>query len=110
VPAFETFVLAALTPDPVRIASDLSLTAGTYSDRANHTLQPPRFLLGATATVRHGPVALELDVRNLLDVRTVQVPRDPLVDDGVRVPATLVDFTGYPLPGRSFLLSVRWRT
>jgi iron complex outermembrane receptor protein len=110
VPAFELFALGAITPDPVRLAADLSLTAGTFSDRANQMLQPPRILVGATATVRRGPVALELDVRNLFDVRTANVPRDPLVDDGVRVPATLVDFTGYPLPGRSFLLSVRWRT
>jgi outer membrane receptor protein involved in Fe transport len=110
VPAFELAAVGALTPDPVRLGADLSLTAGTFADRANVVLQPPRVLVGTTLTFRRGPAALELDVRNLLDERTALVPRDPLVDDGVEVPAAIVDFTGYPLPGRTFLLSLRWRT
>lgn len=109
VPWVEAFGRAALAVGPLSLAHDLSFTAGTFTDPTNWDLQPPRLLLGGTLTWRDrsGVWAVEADVRNLLD-RTVQtVARDPLVDDGLVAPEPVVDFTGYPLPGRTVMISLR---
>jgi hypothetical protein len=64
--------------------------------------------LGSTLELRPTrQIAVELDARNLLDTLAARVPRDPLVDDGVWVRTAVVDFTGYPLPGRTLTLTVR---
>jgi vitamin B12 transporter len=110
-PVAETFLQGGLDGDWVFVQIDASGTAGTWADTANFALQPPRLLLGATTGLRHerSGLALELDVRNLLGARTARVPRDPLVDDGLRVDQPIVDFTGYPLPGRTVWLALRGR-
>ena len=111
IPWVEWFHRTGLELRRVRLAHDLSVTAGTFADPANWDLQAPRWLHGLTAEVhdRDDVWGLSLDVRNLLDQRTQQVPRDPLVGDGVLVPEPLVDFTGYPLPGRTWMAQLRWR-
>ncbi|MCA9489156.1 MAG: TonB-dependent receptor [Myxococcales bacterium] len=86
---------------------DASLTSATWADTANIRREAARVLLGATAGARLGAGwSLELDVRNALDQRTASVPRDPLVDDRIRVRQPLQDFGGYPLPGRTALLTL----
>ena len=53
--------------------------------------------------------SFELAVRNLMDSLVEVVPRNPLDrQDDSRMVQPLTDFTGYPLPGRTFLFSVRW--
>ena len=60
---------------------------------------------------RPGPRAptLSLDVLNLTDRVVEVVPRNPLdpADDAMAV-QPITDFTGYPLPGRTFLVTVAW--
>lgn len=86
---------------------DASLTSATWADTANIRREAARLLLGVTASARLGEGwSLELDVRNALDARSASVPRDPLVDDGIRVRQPLQDFGGYPLPGRTALLTL----
>jgi hypothetical protein len=46
-----------------------------------------------------------LDVRNLFDVRTASYPQG---FNGTSVPYPIGDVYDYPLPGRSFLVSVAW--
>jgi outer membrane receptor protein involved in Fe transport len=54
-------------------------------------------------------LSLAVDVRNLLDVRTLSVDRNPLSDaDNTSVQQALTDFAGYPLPGRTILVSLTW--
>lgn len=91
----------------LRLSVDGTAAAGTWSDTANFVLQPPRTFLGATVDAGSDRIRLELDVRNLLDTVTAPTLRDPLSEDGVRVPRSIVDFTGYPLPGRSLLVTLR---
>jgi vitamin B12 transporter len=110
-PVAEAYLEGGLDAGWGFVQLDGSGTAGSWADTANFALQPPRLLLGATTGLRHERtgLALELDLRNLLDARTASVPRDPLVDDGLRVRQPLVDFTGYPLPGRTVWLALRGR-
>jgi outer membrane receptor protein involved in Fe transport len=100
---------ASLAPGPLRLALDAAFTAGTWADTANQTRQPPRALLGADleARDRSGRLAVELDVRNLLDTISWRVPRDPVAGDLTPIDAAVVDYAGQPLPGRTFTLSLR---
>jgi hypothetical protein len=93
------------------LSHDLSLTAGSFVDPTNFTQQAPRFLQGATLSVHDRPDVwgASLDLRNLTDRRTQRVPRDPLVDDGIRVDQPVADFVGMPLAGRTWMISVRAR-
>ncbi len=109
VPAGELLVVGQGRAGPLGLSVDASFTAGTWADAANIAREAPRLLLGATGRAALGRGwSLELDVRNLLDARTALVPRDPLVDDGIRVPQPLQDFGGYPLPGRTVLATLRF--
>ncbi len=107
VPAASVGLQGAVARDGLRLALDLSLAAGRFADDANLVPRPSQVLLGSTLALRRGPTSLELDVRNVLDRIVATVPRDPLVDDGSTAPAAVVDLAGYPLPGRTFLLTVR---
>jgi vitamin B12 transporter len=109
VPLGELVVAGHVSAGPLDLGSDLSATSATYADAANLRPEAPRFLLGATGRLAFAPGwRLELDVRNALGTRAALVPRDPLVDDGIRVPRALEDFGGYPLPGRALTASLRW--
>jgi len=97
--------------DRARMGHTLSHTASNYWDRTNFYLAAPRTLHGLFARIRPldaGP-HIEVGVRNLLD-RTVEVvPRNPLdPGDDARVVQPITDFTGYPLPGRTWMASLRW--
>ena len=110
-PIAEISLQSALSQGPLRASSDAAFLAGGFTDTANVARAPPRLLFGASCELwdRRRIVALALDARNLLGTRTASVPRDPLVDDGVRVQQPLMDFAGYPLPGRTLWLSLRLR-
>jgi len=110
IPWVEWFHRTGVDQGWVQVSHDLSFTAGTFTDPANWDLQAPRLLQGITVQVhdRVRAFTVSVDVRNLADRRVQQVPRDPLVDDGQRVPEPLVDFTGYPLPGRTWMVQLAW--
>lgn len=86
----------------------LDATTGTPLDQAGIFVTAPRWIHGANARVSWRAATLELDVLNLLDRRTEETPRDPLVDDGTTATRAVTDFFGYPLPGRTFLLFARF--
>ena len=80
---------------------DAALQSATTIDPAGMGIVPGRGLVGAGARVGlGGGVALALDVANLGDVRVVQAPAEPR--------AALSDVAGFPLPGRTFYLSLDW--
>ena len=56
-----------------------------------------------------GPWSVEADVLNLTNRISERVPLDPLRPEGERVEQPVTDFAGYPLPGRTFLLTMRWQ-
>jgi len=88
------------------IAHELSYTAGTYDDPTNFYRQAPRALHAATASVGWSSWSLGVDLRNLTDRIVQDVPRDPLVEDGVLVPQAVEDFAGLPLVGRTLMVSL----
>ena len=45
---------------------------------------------------------------NLSDRIVEVIPRDPLHPDGAQVVSPLTDLVGYPLPGRTWTLTLRW--
>ncbi len=110
VPAWEVWgELVGRWRDRLRGGVSISHTAGNYWDATNWYLAAPRTLLGLFARVQPGPrwPYLEVEIRNLTDRRLQTVPRDPLnPDDGARVVQPITDFAGYPLPGRTVLVTV----
>jgi len=112
-PRWEVWVEAAVAWQSfVRLGYDLSHTAGNYWDATNWYLAAPRTLHGISLRVQPGEgwPFVEIDLRNLLDSTVESVPRDPLnPGDGVLVVQPLTDFSGYPLPGRTVMVTVGWR-
>lgn len=93
--------------DVLDVAHTLDASSGTPLDAAGIFRTAPRWLLGASARGTWRSCSLNLDVLNLLDRRTETTPRDPLVADGSTAERAVTDFFGYPLPGRTFLVTVR---
>jgi len=85
--------------------------AGPHAwDATGWFVAPARALHRAFVQVEltKGP-SVELEVRNLANATTETVPRNPLdPTDTATVRQPITDYVGYPMPGRSFLASVRW--
>jgi iron complex outermembrane receptor protein len=73
--------------------ADLDVTSGNYLDSANLVEVSPRVLFGAGGQVSapHWGLRLVASAQNLANT-------------------PVVDFTGYPLPGRSIFLTLQWST
>jgi iron complex outermembrane receptor protein len=96
-----------------RLASvwlDGSWQATSFLDPASLGRVPARWLAGAGARVEiAGGVAAAVSVANLADVRIVHLPLDPPPTPQLtQAPTALTDVAGFPLPGRSFYLSLDW--
>ena len=93
----------------LRAGHGWSFTDGNYWDATNWYLSPPRSLHSAFVRAGFDGLSVELSVLNLLDNTVALVDRNPLSDDDdTLVPQPITDFFGYPLPGRTFLLTVSW--
>ena len=111
VPALELWQSTSVGNDLVRVGHTWSYTDGNYWDATGWYRAAPRSLHGAFLRVQPGEAwpSAELSVLNLADHTTEVVPRDPLnADDGARRIDAITDFAGYPLPGRTFLFTLRW--
>ena len=112
VPTWEVSQVTSVHLDErVRVGHSWSRTTGSYWDATNWYLSPPRNVHGAFVRVQPwsaGP-SLELDVLNLTDHTVEVVPRNPLDEtDTHQVVQGVTDFVGYPLPGRTLLVAMRW--
>ena len=112
IPALELYQRTALVwAERLRVGHAWSFTDGNYWDRTNYYRAAPRAFHNVFLRVSApGPwPSVELDVLNLTD-RTVEVvPRNPLDPaDPARVVQPTTDFVGYPLPGRTALVTLRW--
>lgn len=95
----------------VRLGHTWSYTSPTSFDQANVYWSAPRSIHGAFVRIQPTPAwpSAELSVQNLTDRQVQVVDRDPFNPDPAdRVVKPLTDFIGYPLPGRTLLLTVRW--
>ena len=84
--------------------------ATSFLDPANLGRVPARLLIGAGARVEiAGGLSLALSAANLADLRVTHVPLDPPPSPQLtEAPTALTDVAGFPLPGRSFYLSLDW--
>jgi hypothetical protein len=86
---------------------DAAIQSTAYLDQANFQRVPARALVGAGARMPIAAgIAAALAVSNLTDVRVVTIPPDRPID--APAPTALADLAGFPLPGRSFYLSLDW--
>ncbi len=89
---------------------DAHWQSDAFLDRASLQRIPARLLVGTGARIElAGNLALSLSVANLANVRVEYLPLvPPPRPDLTRAPTALADFSGFPLPGRSFDLSLEW--
>lgn len=94
-----------------RVAYTLNFTDGNYWDATNWYRAAPRLTHGLMARMQPGlpGLSVEVEALNLANRVAEVVPRDPLdpTDPDLMVQAT-TDMSGYPLPGRSLFVTVRW--
>ena len=109
IPAWELHQRTGLVWRSIRVGHRVDFADGNYWDLTNWFRSAPRHLHGVFARVTSGSWSVEADVLNLADRIVETVPLDPLAPEGVRVDQPVTDFAGYPLPGRTFLLTMRWQ-
>jgi outer membrane receptor protein involved in Fe transport len=101
--------LTFLVPKPIdaRAMFEFQYISATSLDTSGIRFAPPRYLLNASLTVRvlSGPVRASVELRNLLDQRTATVVASSAGD---RVTLPIVDFLGFPLPGRSVFFTLSY--
>lgn len=89
---------------------DAAYQSDSYLDQANLLIVPGRVLIGAGARAElGGRVGLAVSVANLADTRVSHVALDPPPrPDLTQTPTALADVAGFPLPGRSYYVSLDW--
>jgi len=106
-PSHLAYARAELARRGAALWLDAALRSTAYLDEANFQRVPGRALIGAGARVPLGfGLAAALAVANLTDARVVTTPPDRPIDAPTRT--ALADLAGFPLPGRSFYLSLDW--
>jgi vitamin B12 transporter len=95
---------------PVDLWSDGTWQSETFVDLSGLQPIPARLLLGAGARVEvvHD-VGISVSVANLANVRVETLALSPAPRPGLTsTPTPLADYAGYPLPGRSYYVSLDW--
>ncbi|MGE0870443.1 MAG: TonB-dependent receptor plug domain-containing protein [Kofleriaceae bacterium] len=89
---------------------DLSWQSHSFLDPASLGRVPGRAIVGAGARCELGwGTALAVSVANLTNLRITRLPLDPPPSPTfTAAPAALADVAGYPLPGRSYYISLEW--
>ncbi|TNE87604.1 MAG: TonB-dependent receptor [Deltaproteobacteria bacterium] len=100
--------VTAVAHKGLRLTHHATWQAGEYLDAANFNLSPPRALHSLSLRAEAFGLSAELAVLNLMDRTVTLVDRNPLDDaDDTRVVRAVQDFNGYPLPGRTWMLTLR---
>jgi vitamin B12 transporter len=100
---------AAYRLGPIRLRYGVDALAGTTVDTAANIIVPPRLFHNAGLSLdvpKMSGLTIGFEVQNLFDVRVMRVP-SRLTNSLVALPVS--DFLGFPLPGRSFWVSARFR-
>lgn len=107
-PAHDLALDASYTRGPATLRYGLDALAGMRADVVGYIEIPARVLqsVGARLEVTRG-VTVAIDLRNLFDVRTASYAQ---AFNGSVVQYPIGDAYAYPLPGRSFLASLRVRS
>ena len=111
-PLWELSQRTSLHLDEVlRVGHGWSYTDGNFWDATNWYESPPRNLHSVFLRAQPTPAwpSLEASVLNLFDRQVEVVPRNRLdPDDDGRIVQPTTDFVGFPLPGRTVLVSLAW--
>jgi iron complex outermembrane receptor protein len=89
---------------PFGVWYELEYVDRLYRDPANDAWIPSRTLHAIGASFDHKWIQLTVELRNLADLRVVQLPAA-----GTTVPYPLVDYFNYPLPGRAIYATLVFR-
>lgn len=89
---------------PFTVWYELEYVGRLYRDPANDAWVPARTLHAIGASYDHRWIEVSVELRNLADLRVVQLPAA-----GTTVPYPLVDYFNYPLPGRAFYATLLFR-
>ena len=89
---------------------DASVQSESFLDNAGLGRVPGRALLGTGARIEIAAhVGISVSIANLTDLRVVQLPLSPPPSPTfTSTPSPLTDVAGYPLPGRSYYVSMDW--
>jgi iron complex outermembrane receptor protein len=89
---------------------EAALQSTSFLDPASLGRVPARVLVGAGARLElAGGLYAALSIANLADTRISHLPLDPPPSPTLtESPTALTDVAGFPLPGRSFYLSLDW--
>ncbi len=106
-PGHLAYARAELARHGAALWIDAAIQSTAYLDQASFRRVPARTLVGAGARVPIARgLAAALAVANLAGTRVVTIPADRPIDAPHRT--ALADLAGFPLPGRSFYLSLDW--
>ena len=89
---------------PFAVWYELEYVDRLYRDPANDAWVPARALHAIGASFDRGWMKVSVELRNLADLRVVQLPAG-----GTTVPYPLVDYFNYPLPGRAIYATLVFR-
>lgn len=109
-PGDAVYARVDVTRGPVDVWTDGSWQSETYVDLSALQPVPARLLVGLGARVElvHD-VGLAFSIANLANVRVETISLSPPPAPGLTsAPTPLADYAGYPLPGRSFYVSLDW--
>ena len=115
VPDHKLGLKAELHGGPFRLYYEMAYTGEVWWSPQNFAdgYFPPRALhaLGASAgPFEHIPFTFTFEIRNLADLRVVDLPMTGVASTNGRTSAApLSDFLGYPLPGRAFYATVSFQ-
>ncbi len=120
--AWQLSVRTEAVTSPAEIFLSLFALGNNFLDRANLKELAPRFFLNAGFSIYPGELLrmmgysvpwrglqLTFEMKNILDYRVANVPLRPPLGSITEIPQAIADFSGYPLPGREFFLSVKWK-
>lgn len=105
-PRHELAARADLLGRPFKLFYEVQFVGEVFRDQQNNNLLPARWLHAIGASFEHAPFLLSLEVRNLADLRVVDLPLGGLIHRGQTTPYPLVDTFDYPLPGRAVYLTL----
>lgn len=82
--------------------------SGNFLDPSGRYELPPRSIWGVGAGASYRGFSLEFNLRNLFDKRSAMIEAAALQGPRQYYPAPISDYLGYPLPGRSLWVSLRY--
>jgi iron complex outermembrane receptor protein len=105
-PANELNARVELMRKPFSAFYELSYVGVIFRDAANTSPLPERVLHAVGFAFERRWLHFSLELRNLADLRVVDLPLGGSAQAGRTVPYALTDFFNYPLPGRSVYATV----